>query len=98
MHRFGKGLVPTPGDFGRLGERPTHPELLDWLAAEFMAKGWSAKHLHRLILTSKAYRQASTREPSKNAADPDNKLLGRFPLPVEVVPFGLGKLLSLLRL
>lgn len=80
MHHFGKGLVPTPGDFGRLGERPTHPELLDWLAAEFMAKGWSAKHLHRLILTSTAYRQASTRDASKNAADPDNKLLGRFPL------------------
>ena len=80
MHHFGKGLVPTPGDFGRLGERPTHPELLDWLAAEFVAKGWSAKHLHRLILTSTAYKQASTRDAGKNAADPDNKLLGHFPL------------------
>jgi hypothetical protein len=80
MHHFGKGLVPTPGDFGRLGERPTHPELLDWLAAEFVANRWSAKHLHRLILTSTAYQQSSTRAPAKNAADPDNKLLGHFPL------------------
>jgi hypothetical protein len=80
MHHFGKGLAGTPGDFGRLGERPTHPELLDWLAAEFVANKWSVKHLHRLIVTSTAYRQASTREPGKAAADPDNKLLGRFPL------------------
>ncbi len=80
MHHFGKGLVPTPGDFGRLGEMPTHPELLDWLAAEFMAKGWSVKHLHRLILTSTAYKQSSTHEPLKDKLDADNKLLGRFPL------------------
>ena len=80
MHHFGKGLVGTPGDFGRLGERPTHPELLDWLAAEFVSNGWSVKKLHRLILLSAAYRQASTRESTKDAADPDNRLLGRFPL------------------
>ncbi|MDB5310738.1 MAG: Protein of unknown function (DUF1553)/Protein of unknown function (DUF1549)/Planctomycete [Gemmataceae bacterium] len=80
MNHFGKGIVGTPGDFGRLGERPTHPELLDWLASEFVANGWSAKKLHQLILTSTAYRQSSAREPAKDAADPDNHLLGRFPL------------------
>jgi hypothetical protein len=50
MHHFGRGLVGTPGDFGFLGERPTHPELLDWLATEFVAGGWSLKHLHRVIM------------------------------------------------
>src|SRR5207245_2935126 len=80
MHHFGRGLVGTPGDFGRLGERPTHPELLDWLAAEFVSGGWSMKALHRLVLTSNAYRQSSARESGKDAADPDNRLLGRFPL------------------
>jgi mono/diheme cytochrome c family protein len=80
MEHFGKGLVCTPGDFGRLGERPTNPELLDWLAAEFVSSGWSMKKLHRLILTSAAYRQSSIRETAKESADPDNRLLGRFPL------------------
>jgi hypothetical protein len=76
MHHFGKGLVPTPGDFGRLGERPTHPELLDWLASDFVASGWRVKRLHKLIVTSATYKQAST----SRGADPDNKLLARFPL------------------
>jgi len=80
MHHFGRGLVPTPGDFGKLGEKPTHPELLDWLASEFTTTGWSAKKLHRLIVTSTAYRQSSTREARKDQVDADNKLLGRFPL------------------
>jgi Protein of unknown function (DUF1553)/Protein of unknown function (DUF1549) len=80
LHHFGRGLVGTPGDFGRLGERPSHPELLDWLASEFVASGWSLKKLHRLILNSAAYRQSSAREPAKDVADPDNRLLGRFPL------------------
>ena len=80
MLHFGKGLVGTPGDFGRLGERPTHPELLDWLASEFVANGWSVKKLHRLILTSVAYRQSSARDRAKDAADADNRLLGRYPL------------------
>jgi mono/diheme cytochrome c family protein len=80
MHHFGKGLVGTPGDFGRLGERPTHPELLDWLASEFVAGGWSGKKLHRLIVTSAVYRQSSARDLAKESADPDNRLLGRFPL------------------
>jgi hypothetical protein len=80
MHHFGRGLVGTPGDFGRLGERPSHPELLDWLASELRAGGWRVKRLHRLIVTSAAYRQSSRREPAKDAADPDDRLLGRFPL------------------
>jgi mono/diheme cytochrome c family protein len=80
MHHFGKGLVGSPGDFGRLGEKPSHPELLDWLASEFVASGWNLKHLHRLILTSSAYRQSSQRDPAKDKVDPDNRLLGWFPL------------------
>jgi hypothetical protein len=78
MHHFGAGLVRTPGDFGRLGERPTHPELLDWLASEFREGGWSVKKMHRLLMTSSAYRQASRREKEKDTIDPDNRLLGRM--------------------
>jgi mono/diheme cytochrome c family protein len=59
MHHFGRGIVASPADFGTLGERPTHPELLDWLASEFVAQGWSLKKLHRLVMTSAAYRQTS---------------------------------------
>ena len=62
MHHFGRGIVVSPSDFGTLGERPTHPELLDWLASEFVAQGWSLKKLHRLVMTSAAYRQASAYE------------------------------------
>jgi hypothetical protein len=80
MHHFGRGLVGTPADFGALGERPTHPELLDWLASDFMAGGWRLKRLHKLILTSTAYRQASQRRPALERADPDNRLLGRMPV------------------
>jgi Protein of unknown function (DUF1553)/Protein of unknown function (DUF1549)/Planctomycete cytochrome C len=75
---FGKGIVGTPGDFGLNGERPTHPELLDFLAAKFMADGWSLKKLHTLILTSKAYRQQSKRTPGLDRLDPDNRMLGRM--------------------
>lgn len=84
---FGKGIVDTPSDFGRLGERPTHPQLLDWLAAEFSPKsgkrkaksgGWDLKNLHRLIMTSAAYRQVSKRTSQLDAVDPDNRLLGRM--------------------
>ena len=78
-YHFGRGIVGTPNDFGRMGERPTHPELLDYLANEFVASGWSMKRVHRLILLSNAYRQASDVD---NAAarekDPDNRLLWRF--------------------
>jgi len=77
-HHFGKGLVRTPSNFGALGERPTHPELLDHLAYEFMASGWSIKKLHRTILTSAAYQRSSQAEPKANEIDPENKLLWRM--------------------
>jgi len=80
MHHFGHGLATTPGDLGRLGIRPTHPELLDWLASELTHRGWSLKQLHRLILTSATYRQPVTVSPALHAADPDNRLLGRMSL------------------
>jgi cytochrome c553 len=80
-HHFGEGIVRTPDDFGYQGQRPTHPELLDWLASEFVAHGWSIKHMHRLIVLSTAYRQASRATPDQTAAaitaDPLNKLLHR---------------------
>lgn len=77
MHHFGTGLVASAGDFGQLGERPSHPELLDWLAMEFVEKGWSVKQMHRLILTSHAYRQSSLRDPKRDEVDPENRLLSR---------------------
>lgn len=80
MLHFGKGLVATPGDFGFLGERPTHPELLDWLADNFMSHGWRLKRLQKLIMTSSVYRQSSQRNPAAEAADPDNRLLARMPV------------------
>ncbi len=75
---FGAGLVRSPDNFGKLGERPTHPELLDWLAAEFVANKWSLKHLHRLIVTSTAYRMSSRPDPAVATKDPDNRLLSHF--------------------
>ena len=81
LHHFGEGLVRTPDNFGALGERPTHPELLDWLATRFVRDGWSLKKLHRLIVLSATYQQAVTPAPAKvNAAsvDPDNRLLSHF--------------------
>jgi hypothetical protein len=78
QHHFGRGLVATPSDFGLRGEPPTHPELLDWLATEFVAGGWSLKHMHRLMLTSATYQQASTASPRGRRLDPDNKLLSRM--------------------
>lgn len=77
MHHFGRGLVDTPADFGRLGTQPTHPELLDWLADEFIAQGWSLKKLHKQILISTAFRQSSRRDPTRNAIDSDNRFLSR---------------------
>jgi hypothetical protein len=79
-YHFGRGIVGTPSDFGFKGERPTHPELLDWLTSEFIEHGWSLKYLHRLIMTSSTYRQASIYRPEAAAGDPENKLLWRFPL------------------
>ena len=78
LHHFGRGLVDTPGDFGKLGEPPSHPELLDWLASDFMKQGWRLKRLHRLIMTSRAYRQSSRRLAKLDEIDPDNRLLGRM--------------------
>lgn len=76
---FGRGIVRTLDDFGYQGEAPTNPELLDWLAVEFMEHGWSVKQLHRLIVTSATYRQTSRVTPELLARDPENKLLGRGP-------------------
>jgi mono/diheme cytochrome c family protein len=80
QYHFGRGIVGTSSDFGRLGEAPTHPELLDWLARAFVADGWSLKALHRRIVTSASYRQASAVEPSESAlrTDPENRLLWRY--------------------
>ena len=80
MHHFGRGIVGTPSDFGFMGEKPTHPELLDWLASEFVAQGWSLKSLHKLIMTSTAYRQTSLRDSKKNEIDPDNNFYWRKPV------------------
>ena len=77
---FGQGIVQTPNNFGLTGERPTHPELLDWLASEFITGGWSVKKLHRAIMLSSAYQMSSEVRPEKHAKDPDNRLLSRFGL------------------
>ena len=78
---FGAGLVATPEDFGTRSDRPSHPELLDWLALEFRDKGWSFKHLHKLIVTSATYRQSSKVTPQSLEADPTNRWLARAPRP-----------------
>lgn len=85
---FGTGIVATSEDFGTQGDPPSHPELLDWLAVEFMEKGWDQKHLVRLLVTSATYRQSSRVTPELLARDPDNRLLARGPrfrLDAEVV-------------
>jgi len=85
QHHFGRGLVPTPNDFGLRGERPTHPELLDWLATEFLAspgrqpgEGWSLKQMHRLILLTATYQQSTAISPDARRLDPDNRLFSRM--------------------
>ncbi len=80
QRHFGKGIVPTPNDFGTLGEPPSHPELLDWLTRRFLAEGWRIKPLHELLMNSATYRQTAYREPSAEEAevDPTNRLLWRF--------------------
>jgi cytochrome c553 len=78
QHYFGRGIVSTPDNFGRSGAKPSHPELLDWLATEFVRSGWRFKALHKLIMTSSVYRQAGTGAPSD--IDAENMLLGRMPL------------------
>ncbi len=79
QHHFGEGLVRTPSDFGVMGEKPTHPELLDWLASWFMDHGWSIKSLNRLILQSNAYRMGKQWNPDYGAKDPEDHLLWRMP-------------------
>lgn len=79
QYHFGRGIVATPSDFGSRGERPTHPELLDWLADEFVRHDWSIKYLHRLILSSSAYQEASAYREAAAQIDPEDKLLWRFP-------------------
>jgi hypothetical protein len=85
---FGRGIVHTSEDFGTQGDRPTHPELLDWLASEFLARGWSMKQMVRLMVTSATYRQSSNARPELEARDPDNTLLARqsaLRLPAELI-------------
>jgi hypothetical protein len=77
LHYFGRGLVATPEDFGTQGDRPSHPELLDWLATELIRRKWSLKSLHRLIVTSATYRQSSADRPELRQCDPANMLLAR---------------------
>ena len=76
---FGMGLVKTAEDFGTQGERPSHPELLDWLATEFVRTGWNTKAMMRLLVTSAAYRQSSKATPAMLEKDPENRLLARGP-------------------
>jgi len=79
QYHFGVGLSSTPSDFGANGARPTHPELLDWLAGELISHRWSIKHIHRLVVQSNTYRQGSAPVASALAADADSRLLWRFP-------------------
>jgi hypothetical protein len=80
QHHFGQGIVSTPSNFGRMGRKPSHPELLDWLATEFVRGGWSMKRMHRLIMTSEAYQMASSHSVKSNTeTDPNNVYLYRFP-------------------
>jgi hypothetical protein len=80
QHHFGAGLSTTPDNLGQSGARPSHPELLDFLASEFVQSGWSVKALHRLILRSAVSKQSSSPRADLETLDPDNRLLGRFPL------------------
>ena len=79
QHHFGTGIVDTPSDFGGMGGRPSHPRLLDWLAAEFIRSGWSMKHIHRLILNSQTYQQSSQPVTAAAKLDAQNRLLWRYP-------------------
>jgi hypothetical protein len=78
-YHFGKGIVPTPNDFGKQGKPPTHPELLDYLAERFIASGWSVKSMHRLIMQSRTYQLSSQRTDDARVRDPNNDLLSGFP-------------------
>jgi len=78
QHHFGRGIVATPSDFGLRGIPPTHPELLDWLATEFVARGWSVKQMHRVMLSSATYQQTTSASPDTARKDPANALFGRM--------------------
>jgi hypothetical protein len=78
QHHFGEGLVRSPNNFGKLGESPTNPELLDWLAHRFMESGWSIKEMHKLMVLSATYAQSSLPDPKTLEADPENKLWARM--------------------
>ena len=78
QYHFGRGIVRSPNNFGTQGDKPTHPELLDWLAAEFVRQGWRLKPLHRLIVHSSAYRMSSAGNAQALALDPTNDLFWRF--------------------
>ncbi len=80
QHHFGAGIVKSTGNFGKTGDSPSHPELLDWLARRFVDEGWSVKAMHRLMMTSSAYRQSSKLTAALEQSDPDNWLLSRMPL------------------
>ncbi|MDB6029954.1 MAG: hypothetical protein JWM16_292, partial [Verrucomicrobiales bacterium] len=80
QHHFGVGIVPTSDNFGVTGAKPSHPELLDYLASEFIRTGWSAKAMHRMIVNSATYRQSATMREESFKQDPDNRLLWRFPI------------------
>jgi len=79
QHHFGEGIVRSLSNFGITGEPPSHPKLLDWLAVEFMDRGWSIKHIHRLLLNSKAYQRSSDDMEANTAIDPDNRQFWRMP-------------------
>ena len=90
-YHFGEGLVRTVADFGRYGDRPSHQELLDWLAVRFVESGWDVKAMHRLVVSSATYRQVSRRRPDAELVDPQNRLLAWFPrvrLPAEQIRDG----------
>lgn len=78
QHHFGRGIVPSTSDFGHLGEKPTHPELLDWLARHFVESGWDVKAMHRLLLSSRTYRMSSEPVSAKLERDPQNRNFWRF--------------------
>ena len=79
QHHFGEGIVRTPSNFGKMGEAPSHPELLDWLATEFVAKGWSLKAMHRQMLTSAAYQMSTVDIQANMNIDPENRMFWRMP-------------------
>jgi len=78
-YHFGQGIVASPSDFGAMGQRPTHPELLDWLSSEFVSSGWDVKHIHKLILLSNSYQQSAAQNEVSAKADSRNRLLWKFP-------------------